>query len=177
MAAPVIGRPAVGVQFDAAHDDVFSGCAAIASRVAAGTSRPAGDFVKTASMRARLAARLTSTNAAPTSPAPPAVTSSILTGVPQEKSKWANAKHPTGPCHWKKTRAARLKCATQRPIDTGASLIGVEAVEVRKVVAVSLLAVALLLVNLLLPLPRGGPHSLTAARCTTITNSGLRATN
>jgi hypothetical protein len=55
---PTIGGPGVGVQFGAEQDDVFPGCAAIASRVAAGTSRPAGVFVKAASMRARLAARL-----------------------------------------------------------------------------------------------------------------------
>src|SRR6266540_2741565 len=50
-------RARVSVQFGAAQDDVFPGCAAIASLVAAGTSRPAGVFVKAASMRARLAAR------------------------------------------------------------------------------------------------------------------------
>ena len=41
MASPAIGGSGVGVQFGAAHEEVFSGCAAVASLATAGTSRPA----------------------------------------------------------------------------------------------------------------------------------------
>jgi len=38
---PGDGGSGVGVQFGAAHEEVFSGCAAVASLATAGTSRPA----------------------------------------------------------------------------------------------------------------------------------------